>query len=84
MLAAFSSPVSTAPESGPTVERRVLSDEAWASQLRQQNYWSERRYKSQSAGRDFSGSNKPAIVTSVGKSSLGMATPGILFLPPVQ
>lgn len=81
VLAAISTPVSTAAEPGPTVERRVLSDEAWASQLRQQNYWSERRYKSSSAGRDTSGWGKP---TSVGKSSLGMAPPGILFLPPVQ
>lgn len=80
-LAAFSSPVPNALVSAPTVESRVLSDEAWASQLRQQNYWSDRRYNSSAAGRDFAGTGKPSIITS--KSSLGMP-PGIFFFPPVQ
>lgn len=73
VFVAFSSPVSTALATPPTVERRVLSDEAWASQLRQPSYWAGRR----------SGSGGSST-WSLPKSGLGMPPSGYILLPPAQ
>lgn len=72
LLAAATSPDSTAPAMAPTVESRVLSDESWAAQLLNPTFWSSRR---------SSGGGSSWTQT---KSGLGFGAPDVIALPPVQ